>query len=135
MSVTTGLSAIEVSSVSDSDVLPFPPAVEVTFSVLAGTVTSVDTGVPVGAYEADGSQVDDDLVPFPVGTVLVNDEEGVPQLAGDNVSASPTITVNASQTWSVAEQTLRRESVLFRRPGTFGRFHRPLNWLPYNTIS
>lgn len=132
---TTGLAAFEVDSTSDADLLPFPPAVDVTFSVLTGTVTSVDTGVPVDAYEADGTQVDDDLVPYPVGTVLVNDEDGHPQVAGDNVDEAPTITVNSTETWSVAEQTLRRESVLFRRPGTFGRFHQPLNWVPYKTVS
>lgn len=133
--MTSGLAPISFKASSEVVLLPFSPSVEVTFSIDSGIVTSVDTGVPVGSYEADGTQIDGTYTPYPVGTVLKNDEDGHPQPAGDNVSPNPTITVNATQSWSVLETELRRESLVFNKPSKFGRFHTPINWTPINTIS
>lgn len=136
MALTTkGASLISIKSTSNANTEPYPASVDVTFVIAGGTVTSVDTGVPVGSYPADGSQIDYTNTPYTPGTVLLNDGDGHPQPAGDNISPNPTITVNATQTWSVVEAELRRESLLFNRPTKFGRFHTPINWTPVNKIS
>ncbi|MGV8972723.1 MAG: discoidin domain-containing protein [Rhodoglobus sp.] len=110
-------------------------AVDVTYAVAGSVVTSVDTGQPVGAYPADGSQTDPATnVPYDPGTVLVNDPGGFPQPADGNQSLSPIITLNSTQTWAVVEEPLLRNSLVFNRPTVFGRFHQPVDWLPVNEI-
>jgi len=110
-------------------------SIEVSFSIDENTVTSVDTGAPIAAYEADGTQTDSNYEPYPIGTLLHKDEVGRPQIVVDNASHMPIITANSSQTWALNRQSLRRESLIFNKPTQFGRFHQPLNWLPSDTIS
>src|ERR1035437_9428954 len=126
--MTSVLAPIVFKASSNTRLLPYSPSVGVTFSIHSGVVTSVDTGVPVNSYPADGSQTDGNNTPYPPGTVLLNDGDGHPQLAGDNISPNPTVTVNATQTWAVTEVDLRRNSLIFDKPSSFGRFHTPINW-------
>lgn len=109
--------------------------VDVSYSIAGSVVTSVDAGVPVGTYPADGSQIDPDTyAPYDPGTLLVNDPGGFPVPVTDNIDPDPIITVNTSQTWAVEKQSLIRVSEIFDRPTKFGRFHQPIDWVPVNTI-
>jgi len=110
-------------------------SVDVSFSINENIVTSVDTGVPLSAYIADGTETDSNYVPYPIGTILVKDEIGRPQIVVDNASHMPMLTVNSSQTWAVNQKPLRRESLIFNKPTQFGRFHQPINWKPASIIS
>ena len=110
--------------------------VEVSYSIAESVVTSVDVGVPLGTYLADGTQLDPDTyTPYAIGTLLVNDSNGLPQLAVDNVDPNPVVTVNSTQTWAVQEEPLRRESLIFDRPTSFGRFRQAIDWVPTSSVS
>ena len=109
--------------------------VEVTFSIAGSVVTSIDTGVPPLAFEADGSQIDPETyVPYEVGTILHIVKEHTVK-AVSNKSTSPIVKLNSSQTWTVRREVLRRESLVFNRPTSFGRYHQPIGWLPVDEIS
>lgn len=109
--------------------------VDVSFSISGSTVTSVDLGVPVGTYLADGSQIDPDTyAPYEPGTLLVNDANGFPVPVTTNESPDPVININSTQTWAVIEQPLVRESLIFERPTKFGRFKQAVDWVPVDRI-
>jgi len=56
--------------------------IEVTYAYEGSLVTSVDTGISPLAYEADGSQINPYTnVAYPVGTLLINDENGIPRIS------------------------------------------------------
>jgi len=109
--------------------------VDVTYSIAGSVVTSVDTGVPVGAIVADGTQIDPNSnSPYPVGTVLYYDEYGILVPVYTNESNEPIVNINTTQTWAVTKEPLVRESLLFNRPTKFGRFKQPIDWVPYDSI-
>lgn len=111
-------------------------AVDVSYSIAGLTVTSVDLGVPVGTFLADGSQIDPEtLAPFVSGTFLNYDEDDILEEVFTNQDDEPVVTVNSSQTWTVSETSLRRESLIFDRPTQFGKYRRPIDWIPVNQIS
>lgn len=110
--------------------------VDVSYSIAGSVVTSIDLGVPVGTFPADGTQIDPETyAPFVTGTLLVNDAYGFPELVTTNQDVNPVISVNSTQTWKVKEEVLRRESLLFNRPTKFGRFRQAIDWVPVNTLS
>ncbi len=110
--------------------------VDVSYSSNGTTITSVDTGVPTGTYEADGSQINPETeMPYEPGTPLYNDENGQPQPATTNQDPNPVVYVNSTQTWAILEAPLRRESLIFDRPTKFGKFREAIDWVPVNTIS
>lgn len=110
--------------------------VDVTYSIVGSVVTSIDLGVPVGTFQADGSQIDPDTnIPYDVGTLLYYDIYGSVYPVTTNQDPNPVITVNSSQTWKVTEQNLRRESLIFNRPTKFGRFRQAIDWVPVDRIS
>lgn len=56
--------------------------IEVTYSQTGSVITSVDTGISPLTYQADGSQINSYTnEPYPVGTYLINDEYGNPQVS------------------------------------------------------
>jgi peptidoglycan hydrolase-like protein with peptidoglycan-binding domain len=131
---TAWIALLEVTGIL-SPIPPLPSAVDVTFSIAGSTVTSVDTGLPVDAYSSDGTQNDPATnSPYPIGMPLVNDSDGHPQPVVTNLSDSPMITVNSTQTWVVKETILIRNSLIFNRPTVFGRFHQAIGWVPVDEI-
>ncbi len=110
--------------------------VEVSYSVSGSVVTSVDVGVPVGTYEADGTQIDPETyAPYDEGTLLFDDEDGFPGLVTTNLISTPVVNINSTQTWAIVEEPLRRESLIFDRPTKFGRFKQAVDWVPIDRIS
>lgn len=110
--------------------------VEVSYAVAGSVVTAVDLGVPVGTYAANGSQVDPNTyAPYEIGTLLVDDPNGFPVPVTDNVDPNPVVNINATQTWVLQEEPLRRESLIFERPTNFGRFKQAIDWVPVDRIS
>src|SRR5674476_1485884 len=110
--------------------------VDVSYSIVGSEVTSIDLGVPVGTFPADGSQVDPDTnTPYDTGTLLVNDSYGFTTPVTTNQDSNPVVTVNSTQTWEVEEQNLRRVSMIFNRPTKFGRFRQAIDWVPVDQIS
>ena len=110
--------------------------VDVSYSIAGSLVTSVDLGVPVGSFPADGSQINPEtFAPFNPGTLLNNDAYGFPELATTNQDVNPVITINSTQTWEVSKENLRRESLIFNRPTKFGKFRQAIDWVPVDKIS
>lgn len=110
--------------------------VAVTYASGGAVITSADTGISPTVYAADGSQINPATnIAYDPGTILQNDQFGVPQLATTNQDPNPVITINSTQTWAVTEEPLRRESLIFDAPTKFGNFRQPIDWLPVNTIS
>lgn len=110
--------------------------VEVSYSISGAIVTSIDLGVPPGAYIANGTQVDPNTyTPYEPGTILVDDANGFPQPVVDNQDPNPVVNINSTQTWEVHEEPLRRESLIFERPTNFGRFRQAVDWVPVSKIS
>lgn len=111
-------------------------SVDVSYSVAGSVVTSVDLGVPVGTFLADGTQTNPETnIPYDPGTPLIISINGQPEPVTTNQNPSPVITVNSTQTYAIKEEPLRRESLIFNRPTKFGRFHQAIDWVPFNTIS
>ena len=110
--------------------------IDTTYSITGSSVTSIDTGLPVTTFVADGTQINSTTnTPYPVGTLLYVAPDGTIQIATTNQTLTPIITINSTQTWEVLEEPLIRRSLIFDRPTSFGRYMQAIDWTPINEIS